>query len=134
MGSYKPIDSMRDDYGQGRQSDAKSGMAMNVRDRHLLGAFAVVGVLVLSVAAAPAPAFNYVHTSQFGAPGDQAGDLSEPQGLAVDQSTQDVYVADAGNHRVHKFDASGDFIAAWGWGVADGTEQSEVCTAKCQAG
>ena len=30
--------------------------------------------------------------------------------------------------------ASGNFIAAWGWGVNDGEARSEVCKSNCQAG
>src|SRR5262249_3882724 len=41
---------------------------------------------------------------------------------------------DSGNARVEVFDPKGNFLAAWGWGVTDGTAQSEVCTANCQAG
>lgn len=107
---------------------------MSVRDWRLLVVLLAAGASAVMTEAVPAVAFNYVHISQFGAPGSQAGDFSEPQGLAIDQSTHDVYVADAGNHRVEKFDASGNFIAAWGWGVSDGAEQSEVCVKECQAG
>src|SRR4030095_8371200 len=38
------------------------------------------------------------------------------------------------NARIEKFDVNGNFLAAWGWGVADGMAHSEVCTATCQAG
>jgi tripartite motif-containing protein 71 len=90
--------------------------------------------LLLGLGATPAPAFQYVPLSHFGSSGSEAGELENPQGIAVDQTTHDVYVADAGNHRIEKFDESGAFIAAWGWGVLDGGAQSEVCTGGCQAG
>jgi hypothetical protein len=45
-----------------------------------------------------------------------------------------VYVADSGNARVDEFGPGGGFIAAFGWGVADGKAQAEVCTSTCQAG
>jgi DNA-binding beta-propeller fold protein YncE len=70
----------------------------------------------------------------FGSQGSGADQFQTPKGVAVDQASGDVYVADTGNARVEKFDAQGNFIAAWGWGVADGTAQSEVCTSGCQAG
>jgi DNA-binding beta-propeller fold protein YncE len=54
--------------------------------------------------------------------------------MASDQASGNVYVADSGNNRIEKFDANGNFIAAWGWGVADGKAQAEVCTSNCQAG
>lgn len=50
------------------------------------------------------------------------GSFSEVQGIAVEQSTGDVYVLDAGNHSVSKFDASGtpvDF-SALGTNVIEG--------------
>src|SRR5450759_236974 len=42
------------------------------------------------------------------------GSLSNPQGIAIDQSTGDVYVADTGNNRIEKFDAEGNFLLAFG--------------------
>ncbi len=41
------------------------------------------------------------------------GELSAPQGAAVD-SAGNVYVADAGNSRIQKFDSTGDFVTKWG--------------------
>jgi hypothetical protein len=60
--------------------------------------------------------------------------LGGEAGVAVDQSTGDVYVADTGNHRVDEFTASGVFIHAFGWGVANGAAEPQTCTATCQAG
>ena len=60
--------------------------------------------------------------------------MVEPTDVAVDESSGDIYVADTGNHRIVKFDPSGHFLAAWGWGVSDGHAASEVCTLNCQAG
>jgi NHL repeat len=89
---------------------------------------------VLMLCAGSASAFEYRHLGQFGAPGVDAGQFTQPGGVAIDQSTHSVYVADTGNSRVEKFDAAGQFIAAWGWAVADGNPQSEICTIACQAG
>ncbi len=56
-------------------------------------------------------------------------------GVAVNNGTHDVYVADTGNHRVDEFSPSGAFVRAWGWGVADGTTEAlQVCTSGCHAG
>jgi len=41
------------------------------------------------------------------------GQFSRPSGVAVDQDGN-VYVADDGNNRVQKFDASGNFLSKWG--------------------
>jgi NHL repeat len=77
------------------------------------------------------------------------GVLSGPQGIAVDQSSGDVYVADAGEARVEKFGPAGEFILMFGRDVnktkaAEVATQAEkdVCTAvevsldavECQAG
>jgi hypothetical protein len=70
----------------------------------------------------------------FGSAGSGAGQFQTPVGVAIQQSNGAVYVADSGNARVEKFGASGNFLAAWGWGVADGVARSEVCTSTCQAG
>jgi hypothetical protein len=71
-----------------------------------------------------------------GLAGGGAGQLSSPAGVAVNQTTQDVYVLDRDNFRVQQYDAVGNFIRAWGWGVLDGTETLQVCDAPgpCQAG
>jgi NHL repeat len=87
----------------------------------------------------------------FGEAGEGAGQfrfggsfkLSEPAGVAVDEATGDVYVVDRGNDRIEQFrpilNASGvltgeEFLAAWGYGVADGKEEYELCTSECRAG
>ena len=76
----------------------------------------------------------YEFSSDLGSEGSGDGQLTDPQGVAVNNSTGDIYVADTGNHRVVKFDAAGEFVAAWGWGVSDGNATSEVCTSGCRAG
>ncbi len=62
-------------------------------------------------------------------------------GVAVNDETHDVYVADTGEHRVDEFQADGTFMRAWGWGVADGLSMLETCgpealppTSTCKAG
>ena len=62
-------------------------------------------------------------------------------GVAVNDETHDVYVADTGEHRVDEFEADGTFMRAWGWGVADGLSMLETCgpeafppTSTCKAG
>jgi hypothetical protein len=97
----------------------------------------VVALGALAVAAAPALAAGtpaYTAAGSFGSPGSGAGQLSLPVGMAVDQTTGDVYVADAGNARVDKFDSQGHFLLAFGVGVLDSANRLEVCTTICQAG
>ncbi len=73
----------------------------------------------------------------WGAQGAREGQFTDPRGLAVD-AAGNVYVADSQNHRVQKFDASGNFLTQWGiegngagqfkepWGVATHTEDGET--------
>ena len=93
----------------------------------------------------------------FGGPGEGAGELGlvsplldrlgNPEftvggsGVGVNAATGDVYVADTGNRRVDEFEASGSFMRAWGWGVADGAAKLESCgpdavppTVECRKG
>jgi hypothetical protein len=103
----------------------------------LLIATALATAALLVLAAAPALAVPHVFSTTIGSTGSGAGQLSNPQDVAVDQSTGDIYVADAGNLRVDKFDSAGNFILAFGRAV-DQTSGADLCTAAsgdtCQAG
>jgi hypothetical protein len=82
--------------------------------------------------------------TSFGSWGSGAGQMIQPLGLAVDDSTGDLYVLDAGgggaadakNSRVDVFDAEHHFLRAFGWGVLNGASSLQVCTAQtgCLAG
>ena len=67
-----------------------------------------------------------------GTQGSGAGQLGYPMAIAVDGSG--VYVADSNNERIDRFNASGTFVSAWGWGVADGASTLQTCTSTCKAG
>jgi DNA-binding beta-propeller fold protein YncE len=43
--------------------------------------------------------------------------MNIPRGIAVNQTTGNIYVADSSNNRVDEFNASGNFIRAWGQDV-----------------
>ena len=45
-----------------------------------------------------------------------------------------MYVIDQLDNRVEQFDAAGEFVRAFGWGVADGIGAAETCMSGCQAG
>jgi hypothetical protein len=61
-------------------------------------------------------------------PGEGAGKVAFPAGLAVDQESGDLFVADDGNFRLDRFDSEGGFLLAWGVGVADGkSRELQVC-------
>jgi DNA-binding beta-propeller fold protein YncE len=77
---------------------------------------------------------DYELSANYGSTGSGDGQLDGPNDVAVDQATGSIYVADTGNDRVVKFDSSGGFLAAWGWGVDDGSAEYQVCTSGCQAG
>ena len=76
---------------------------------------------------------RYQFSTYYGSSGSGDGQLNIPKDVAVDASSGAIYVADYGNHRVVELSSSGDFIAAWGWGVGGGGG-FEVCSSGCQAG
>ena len=101
----------------------------------------LVGVVVLLwVPAGALAAKEFVPTGlSFGGAGSADGQFLEPAGVAVNDSAElgvagDVYVVDRGDNRVERFSSAGAFVAAWGWGVADGQAKYEVCTSGCRAG
>src|SRR5262249_10983143 len=69
-----------------------------------------------------------------GSTGTTAGSFNQPVGLGVDPVNGNVYVADFNNNRVEEFDPTGVFVAAFGYGVTDGSNAFEVCTSGCQTG
>jgi hypothetical protein len=80
----------------------------------------LVGVLVFG----SVPAFaakEYAGVRSFGEEGSGNGQFKEPSGVAVDQSNEpllqpaagDVYVIDAGNQRVERFDSAGSYLSQW---------------------
>jgi hypothetical protein len=73
---------------------------------------------------------------RFGSEGSGAGQIAaEAQGIAVDQESGEIYVADRENRRIDKFSGEGEFLLAWGWGVGDGhSEELQTCTTICFAG
>ncbi len=73
---------------------------------------------LLSVSVTHAETYNFV--AKWGSGGSGNGQFSNPMGVAVD-SSGNVYVVDQLNHRIQKFDGSGEFITKWGsWGSEDG--------------
>ena len=50
--------------------------------------------------------------------------------------TGHVFVADPGNARIQQYEADGDFVRAWGWGVDTDSAAFEICTAAstCEGG
>jgi hypothetical protein len=96
----------------------------------LLGALAAAGSCLL------VPAVASALPTSFGTNGARAGQIStNTQGIAVEQESGDVYVADTQNLRIDKFGPEGEFLLAWGWGVADGeSKELQTCTTTCFKG
>jgi hypothetical protein len=96
----------------------------------LLGLIAVTSFLALG--APPASAEVKLCSSV----GTGAAQCSKPQGVATDFETARVYVADRNNNRVDVFEANGNFLEAFGWGVDTGAAELQTCTTAsgCQAG
>jgi tripartite motif-containing protein 71 len=63
---------------------------------------------------------KYVFVKKWGSEGTGDGQFSDPRGIAID-SYNNVYVADADNNGIQKFDSNGKFITKWGsTGTGDG--------------
>lgn len=95
--------------------------------------------LVFSVAPSMAVLEGHIYSYSWGGEGTEAGQFSfnySGWDIAQDQSTGDIYMADAGNHRIQKFDEDGNFLLMWGYGVKNGANEFQVCSAPetCQAG
>lgn len=86
----------------------------------------VVGLIALPAQATAAPEFLW-QAPESGPTGGEAGKLSNPEGIAADPKTGHVFVADYFNSRVDEFDAWGQFVRAWGWGVKDGANEFQAC-------
>lgn len=69
-------------------------------------------------------------------PGAGAGQCDNPGGVAIDPGSEELYVADTGNRRIDAFGSEPTlpFQRAFGWGVADGGVELQVCTATCILG
>ncbi len=96
------------------------------KTHHILVVLLAFGVVLLS-AAGPASA---AHSVTFATGGVGAGQLNEPEGVAVDQSTGDIYIAERHNDRISEFAQEGTFIRAFGWGVdaAEPKGELQTCT------
>lgn len=63
-----------------------------------------------------------------GVAGNAAGALNNPQGIAVDQATGNVFVTNQSNRRVDIYTATGAFLGAFGWGARTGASELQFCT------
>jgi len=86
--------------------------------------------------------FGVCFITKWGSWGSGNGQFKAPIGVAVDSSTHEVYVADAGNERIQKFTNTGNYITKWGnygsgngqfnepYGVAVDATTHEIYTAE----
>ena len=107
---------------------------------------AVFVIAVFLLAGSPASAAAGAPELLWQTPGDAAigsgaGRLDHPEAVAADRRTGNLFVQDNGNFRIDELAPWGEFLQAWGWGVADGKAELQSCgpgaqppTATCQRG
>lgn len=108
----------------------------NNRIQQFTAAGAFVRAFGLNVGGAGVHVCTVAASCVVGSASAEAGGLSAPQGIAIDQATGNVYVTDQNNRRVAAYSATGTFQAAFGYGVDTGAAALELCTtaSTCQAG
>jgi hypothetical protein len=108
-------------FGEAKGSGAPAGRGVRLRSLALLG---LAVALVTALTASPALAVEtHPYTGlSFGPDGTAGTSFSFVQGVAVEQSSEDVYVHDAGAGKVYKFDSSGAPVnfSALGGNVIEG--------------
>lgn len=90
---------------------------------------AVLGLLLFSTSSAASAA-----TPNFCPSGTAAGRCDDPEAVAVDQASGDVFVGEFNNNRIDEFTSSGTFLRAFGFGVATGSNDFETCSTTCVKG
>jgi hypothetical protein len=104
--------------------------------RSRIWAAALASALILGLLAAPGASAVTGHQfeASFGEAGHDSAqfELTPFSSVAVNETAQDVYVTDTGNHRVDEFSAAGAFLRAFGADV--GGPGVDVCTVGCLQG
>lgn len=102
---------------------------MSARNAIRIGLIGLAMLAALLGASAQALASTgYVSAGSFGAKGAGDGQFDEPSGVAVNDSSGDVYVYDAGNHRVEWFNSTGSKLEGQFNGSASPTGQFSAPT------
>ena len=65
--------------------------------------------------------------ASYGREGEAAGELSEPDDIVVDPSGG-LYIADAGNNRIQKWDENGNCVLIFGLGLEDDADEALLAT------
>jgi hypothetical protein len=68
----------------------------------------------------------HVFAGSFGGPGSEAGKLEAPTGIAVNDTTHNVYVADRGNRRIEEFTSAGVYLRQFAPPGGFGVEPSSI--------
>src|ERR1700727_2762862 len=74
-----------------------------MRSRRISTALSLGVAVIVGLGAGASPALAATHPLLF-----SFGSFTNPNGIAIDESTGDVYVADIGTNTVYKFDADGN--------------------------
>ena len=79
-----------------------------------------IAICALAPTASAAVAEPFWSSPEDGIDGENAGQIHEPRGVAVDPVDGHVFLADSINGRIAEFDGWGQFVKAWGYGVVRG--------------
>jgi hypothetical protein len=112
----------------------KSNRALRLACSCLLALAAWLGAGVCSAYALGTEPLSENFSPRFGEFGAGAGQTEIPAGIGVDPTTGDLYVSDLSSARINVFSPWGNFIRAFGWGVADGANELQACTTTCLQG
>lgn len=82
-----------------------------------LAVLAVAGIVVCAAPRADAAVPPFFGSFPSPSGGAAADELNSPAAIAADPGNGHVYVAERGNSRISEFDAWGQFVKTWGWGV-----------------
>lgn len=103
---------------------------------HLIAALLAASCVGLFISATASASPNpFWKVADGGAPGT-APEQFLPRDTAVDPANGRVLVAEGGKRRITELSAWGEFMRAFGWGVLDGADELQECTAQsgCQIG
>jgi hypothetical protein len=122
------------DFGENGRDMTRSGIGLD-GGRWARQTYTFIAAIVLGSVLLFAPGSAGADTSLC-PPGSGAGQCQNPQGVAVNEETGAIYVADRGNNRIDVFADTGSFVMAFGWGVDSGVAAFEKCTTAsgCQPG
>jgi hypothetical protein len=89
---------------------------------------------VCDLAAHPTDVCQAAKTNFENSPVPGLGAMFGPSGIAIDQATGAVYVADGGYDRIDVYSAGGAPEGAFAWGVVNGARELQFCTETCLGG